>query len=285
MRMVFGLVLLVGLLLAGGAVFLAQKYIGQTQAQLAVEKANKAKYGPLIEVFVVNKPVNYGDPLGPADVQKVLMQQSAMPEGAFTDPAVLFPDGEKTPRFVLRQMEKFEPVLALKVTEPGESAGLTGMLAAGERAFTIKFDAAAGISRYLQPDNYVDIYWTGANANTGIEITKLIESSVKLIAVDRAGAKGGEEAAPKTITVAATPEQIARLAQGQATGGLTVSLVGLNDTSISSEGKAPIEVDTNAMLGMVPAAPIAEVAAQQVCTIKTRKGADVIEVPVACPTN
>ena len=127
MRMVFGLVLMVGLLLAGGAVFLAQKYIGQTQAQLAVEKANKAKYGPLIEVFVVNKPVNYGEPLGPADVQKVLMQQSAMPEGAFTDPAVLFPDGEKTPRFVLRQMEKFEPVLALKVTEPGESAGLTGI--------------------------------------------------------------------------------------------------------------------------------------------------------------
>ena len=285
MRMIFGLVLVVGLMLAGGAVFLAQKFIGQTQAQLAAEKANKAKYGPMIEVFVVNKPVNYGQPLGPADVQKVLMQQSALPEGAFTDPAVLFPSGDKAPRFVLRQMEKFEPVLALKVTEPGESAGLTGMLAAGERAFTIKFDAAAGISRYLQPDNYVDIYWTGANSQTGMEITKLIESSVKLIAVDRTGVKGGEEAAPKTITVAASPEQIARLAQGQATGGLTVSLVGINDTSNSSTGKDPIEVDTNAMLGMQPVDTPTEIIAEKVCTIKTRKGIDVVEVPVACPTN
>ncbi len=39
MRMVFGLVLILGLALAGFAVYMAQGYISQTQAELARERA------------------------------------------------------------------------------------------------------------------------------------------------------------------------------------------------------------------------------------------------------
>ena len=69
MRMVFGLVLVVGLALAGFAVYMAQGFISQTQAELEMERAASAKAGPLVEVFVVNKPLNYGDPLTKEDVQ------------------------------------------------------------------------------------------------------------------------------------------------------------------------------------------------------------------------
>ena len=42
MRMVFGLVLVVGLALAGFAVYMAQGFISQTQSQLAAEQAIRA---------------------------------------------------------------------------------------------------------------------------------------------------------------------------------------------------------------------------------------------------
>ena len=107
MRMVFGLVLLVGLALAGFAVYMAQGFISQTQNALAEERAIREKSGPLVEVYVVNKPLNYGDVLTKEDVQLIYWPENSLPEKIFRDPAVLFPDDGKEPRFILRQMEMF----------------------------------------------------------------------------------------------------------------------------------------------------------------------------------
>lgn len=282
MRTIFIAFLALGLALAGFAVHMAQNYIGQTQAKLVQEQKLRAKTGPLVEVYAVNKPLNYGDPLTKDDLQLVYLQESALPDGVFKSEEEVFPEGLDKPRFVLRQIEKFEPVLAVKVTAPGEAAGLTGMLAEGERAFTIKFDDTSGASRYLQPGNRVDVYWTG-RTDAGMEVTQLIETSLSIIAVDRPDPKGAEEKpnmnlAPKAMTVAASPAQVARLAQGQATGQLSVSLVAHNETAAATD---VIEVDGNSLLGIVTqtAAPVET---QKVCTIRTRKGAEVVEIPIPC---
>ncbi len=161
MRLVFGLVLIVGLALAGFAVYMAQGFISQTQAELERERATLAKLGPLAEVFIVTKPFAYGDALTEKDVRVIPWPKSAMPEGAFIDKAALFPEGAK-PRLVLRQMEAFEPILASKVTEPGEDAGITTRLAKGMRAFAISVDVSSGVSGFLRPDDTVDVYWTGS---------------------------------------------------------------------------------------------------------------------------
>lgn len=281
MRMVFGLVLLLGLALAGGAVYLVQGYLGQTQAQLAAERAVREKLGPLVEVYVVKTQKNYGDPLTPDDVQTIYWQQSALPEGIFTVSAEkpLFPENADKPRFVMRQMEAFEPILAVKVTEPGEDAGLTQRLSKGMRAFAIKVDVASGVSGFLHPTDHVDIYWTGTASGGGSEMTRLIESAVKIIAVDQSaeGDRSGSAMIARTVTVEASPEQVARLAQAQATGRLALSLVGAGDTAV--EGL--VEVDNQSLLG-IQQQEVVRAEPQRVCTIKTRKGADVVEIPIAC---
>jgi len=276
--MIFGLVLVVGLALAGFAVYMAQGYISQTQTALQQEKALRAKTGPLVEVYVVNKPKNYGEVLTKDDVQLIYWPENALPETIFRNEAGLFPDGGKEPRYVLRQMEKFEPVLAVKVTEPGEPAGLTGQLAKGMRGFAVKVDVASGVSGFVQPGDQVDIYWTGTQSGTGGDITRLIESGVKIIAVDQTadGGAGGAMVA-RTVTVAATPEQVARLAQAQATGRLALSLVGSGDDTENGF----IEVDSKGLLG-IEDAQIVAVEEEKVCTVRTRKGADVLEMPIPC---
>lgn len=275
MRMIFGLVLIAGLALAGAAVYMAKGYINKTEFALQEELKIKSRTGGLVELFVVNKPKNYGEALTKDDVQMIYWPKNALPEDAFYDPAVLFPEDNTAPRFVLRQMEKFEPVLAVKVTEPGEQAGLNGSIERGMRAFSIKVDAAD----FLQPGDHVDIYWTGSVSGTEGELTRLIETKVKIIAADRDARKGLSEGAMgvRSMTVAATPEQVARLAQAQATGRLVMSLVGMGDDSTAGF----VEVDSDGLLG-IQQETAAQVEAEKVCTIRTRKGADVVEIPIPC---
>lgn len=277
MRMIFALVLVVGVALAGAAVYMTQGYISQTQTALAKEREIRAKTGPLVEVFVVNKDKHYGDVLKKEDIQIVYLQESALPEGVFRDEALLFPEDKKgEKRYVTRDIAKFEAILASKVTEPGESAGLTGDLAKGMRAFAIKVEAAD----FLQPGDRVDIYWTGPTESGTGDVTRLIGSSVEVISVNR-DAEGGLSdgvITKRTITVAADPTQVAILAQGQATGQLVMSLVGIGDDIASGR----IAADANALLGVTAQAPAAAIVPEQVCTVRTRKGIDIIEMPIPC---
>lgn len=276
MRAIFGLVLVVGLALAGAAVYMAKGYINRTETALQQELRIKAKTGGLVEVFVVNKPKAYGEPLTKDDVQKIYWPKNALPDGIFIEDAKLFPEGVTETRYMTRDIEKFEPVLAVKVTEPGVPPGLTGELAKGMRAFAIRVDAAD----FLQPGDHVDIYWTGSLGGNEGDMTRLIESGMKIIAVDRKARKSSTEGeiTSRTMTVAATPEQVARLAQAQATGQLAMSLVGIGDTAETGL----IEVDSRKLLGVAEVAPAPAVVEDKVCTIKTRKGAEVIETPIPC---
>ncbi len=277
MRMIFGLVLLVGVALAGFAVYMAQGYINQTASALDKERAFRSQVGELVEVYVVSKPLKYGDPLRVEDVKKIYWQKNALPEGTFSDETVLFPPNEERPRYVLRPMETHEPILAVKVTEPGQPAGLTGALDDGKRAFAISVDASSGVSGFVYPGNYVDVYWTGNDGTR--EITRLIESSVNVIAIDQtaAGATTGGAIVAQTVTVQATQEQVARLAQAQATGKLALSLVGADTQTIEGQ----IEVDSASLLGIV-AQEAVQVEAEKVCTIRNRKGGEVVEIPIPC---
>jgi pilus assembly protein CpaB len=77
MRMIFGLVLAVGVALAAAAVYVAQGYINKNQQALQQQQAIMQETGGLVPVFVVNKPKNYGDILTRDDVQSILWPKNA----------------------------------------------------------------------------------------------------------------------------------------------------------------------------------------------------------------
>lgn len=210
MRAVFGLVLVVGMALAGAAVYMIQDYIAQTENAYLQQKAFNEKAGKLVEVYVFNKALNYGDALTPEDVQLIYWPEQSLPEAIFREEALLFPENADGPRYIMCRTEAYEPVLASRVTEPGELAGLTAKLEKGMRAFEIQVGSASGVSQFIQPDQYVDITWTGT-ASSGENFSRTIERSILIIAVDDAFNEGqvdsGNEAS--RVTVAVTPEQVA----------------------------------------------------------------------------
>lgn len=280
MRMIFGLVLLLGLGLAGGAVYMAQGYIGTYRAELERERAARAQMVQTVDVFVTNREIRYGERLTPQDVRVVRWPVNAIPEGAFQTAEALFPDNDDLPRTVVRIMEKDEAVLATKVTAPGDDAGVSSRLAAGMRAFAIRVDVASGVSGFLRPGDKVDVYWTGNARDLGgnQDVTKLIETNISLIAIDQsADSDRSNPTVARTVTVEATPQQVAALAQAQATGRLALSLVGAGDT-VQVSG---VEIDQRRLLG-IEERQIVEVEQERVCTVRTRRGAEVVEIPIPC---
>lgn len=292
MKAVFGLVLVTGLGLAGSAVYMVRGHFQAQAVQLAQTRAVAAAAVPTVKVYAVTRAIGYGERLAPADVQLVDYAQPFLPEGVFATEAELFPEGPEELRTVLRPMEPNEPVLAIKVTEPGEDAGITSRLTAGMRAFTISVDARTGVSGFLRPGDNVDVYWTGQVEEGGRgarEVTQLIESGLRIIGIDQTSDDTATQVGvANTVTVEVSPQQVAKLAQAQSTGGLSLSLVGYGDDTVA----AAIEVDQQSLLGLEDApapAPVAAPAAPppppRVCSVRTRRGGEVIETPVDCPTD
>ena len=286
MRSLFGLVLIAGLGLAGFAVYMAKNYIATYQMELAKARELEKQIVKTVEVYVANRPLAYGEILKPEDVRIQRWPEEALPEGIFKTTEELFPENNKAPRIILRAMEKTEPVMALKVTEPGEDAGITSRLERGMRAFAIEVDVTSGVSGFLRPGDRVDVYWTGRIESASPtdmvprgDVTKLIEPGVRLIAVDQsADGNSNQTLIARTVTVAVTPQQVAGLAQAQSTGRLSLSLVGNEDDTVAEA----IEVDQRSLLGIAAAEAPQAAPKQQVCTIRNRKGAEMIEIPIPC---
>ncbi len=274
MRLVFGLVLLLGVALAGAAVYMARDFFTQQQLQIAEAEAAKKAIVPTTDVMVVNKRMRYGQKLTTKDVKIVRWPTAAIPKGAFTDPKELFPSGNEELRSILRAMEPDEAILQVKVTAPGEDAGVSSRLSPGMRAFTIKTDVTSGVSGFLRPGDRVDVYWTG-RLNDG-NLTQLIHSNMRLIAINQsADEDNNNPTVARTVTVEVSPTEVAKLAQAQSTGRLSLSLVGADEESVIADA---IAVNQRDVLG------IEEKKAEQRkrCFVRRRQGEETISIEIPC---
>lgn len=285
MRGLFALVLLVGMGLAGFAVYMVQGFVSQQETALAQERAKTARTVATTQIYAPTRTITYGEQILPEDVMLIDYAVAFVPEGSFATLEDIFPDGEDVLRVALRQMEINEPMLAIKVTQPGGDAGITSRLTRGMRAFTIKVDVASGVSGFLRPSDRVDVYWTGSVSNGSVNpqsFTQLIKSGIEIIAIDQTadGDRSGASIA-RTVTVQVSPQDVGVLAQAQSSGALTLSLVGDGDDSVNET----VLIDQRALLGLAEDPIIAQVEiapVDRVCTIKTRRGAEVLQIPVPC---
>lgn len=282
MRLVFGLVLVMGIGLASFAVYMARDYISTYQAELDRERELRDLIVPTKDVVVLNRAVRYGERLTAEDVRLVRWPESAVPEGTFTSMEAFIGSDPQRLRTAIRAVEKDEALMQVKVTEPGQDAGVSSRLSKGKRAFAIRVDVSSGVSGFLRPGDRVDVYWSGTLPGTAEEgsreVTQLIQSRVRLIAIDQTADEDRlNPTIARTVTVEASPTQVAALAQAQNTGSLSLSLVGAEDETIVSD----VLVDQNELLG-IEAERVAEVKRDRVCTIRMNRGGETIETPIPC---
>jgi pilus assembly protein CpaB len=272
MRLIFGLVLIIGIGIAGFAVSVAKERFDQYQSALA---ETSGAIVPTTEVYVMTRQIRYGELLRQSDVRAIRWPSDHVPFGTFTSLDDLFPPEGGQLRTVLRVMERDEPVLLSKVTQPGQDAGVASRLETGMRAIALRVDVASGVSGFLRPGDQVDVYWTGMGRE-GYSVTRLIRSNVQIMAIDQiADEDRNSPTLARTITISSPPEEIAALTQAQATGSLTLALVGVGDETISDE----VEMSTDSLLGDVQ---VQDTTGPRVCTVRNRRGAEVFVTQVPC---
>lgn len=286
MKAIVALILIAGVALAGLAIHMAQGQIGQYQQQRDILLSRLQQTPQFVDVVVAKHDIDYGARFTKDDLTIAKMQAGKTPAGAFRLVSAapdskdvkeaVFADGDARPRAAMRSYLANEPILASKITAPGVDAGIAAILTPSMRAFTMSVDVQSSVSGFIRPGSLVDVYWSGTIDNT--LVSKLIYHNLKLIAVDQSvdADRAAMTVAAKTVTAEVTPEDVATLTLAQTSGKLTLALVGTGDTTETG----PIEVNRNQALGIVTqAAP----AAKQTCSVKTRKGADVVETEVPCP--
>lgn len=273
MRLVFLLVLVTGLAVAGFAAYLAMQQFASYEKQLDV--ALKTSPVKLTRVLITKNPLRYGQILKTSDLAAVEWPVDGVPKNAFTNYRVLMgPEGTDKVRTVLRQMDAGEAITTTKVTGLGEDAGVAANLEKGMRAFAIKVDVASGVSGFLRPGDKVDVYWSGSVNRE--PITKLILENIALIGIDQITEEQGTRAVvARTVTVAVSPQVVGELIQAQATGSLLLSL---RSVSEEDQSTGSVEVRQRDLLDI----QVRQVESRRVCTIVTRKGGEAVTIEIPC---
>ena len=277
MRAVFGLVLLVGMGLAGSAVYMVNQYLDTQALELERERARAANIVPTIDVYSPSRDISYGERLMADDVKIIKYARDYLPDGVFRTEEELFPEGLNVPRVVRIPMRVNEPIIASKVTRPGAPQGITALLDPGMRAFPLPDQITQAFTGELRISDLIDLYWVG-NVGSGPDISRLGKSRLEFIAMeepDENGNGGGNG-----VVVQVSQEDFADLQALRAAGSLSLTPVGRNELET---GDLTIETNIRDVLG------IEEVVVEEVVVEEERKcfvtqgfGINAVQVEIEC---
>lgn len=240
MRLVGVGVLLVGIGLAGGALFYANKVFSKYKNQQVATETAKPQTVPVI---VAAEKIDYGQEIEESLIKIIEWPASSVPQGAFTSPDDLIGDVMQERRVALRVMEPGEPVLEAKVSGFGEDNRIAMMLGEGRRAFSLPIDAISGVAGFIAPGDRVDILFT--EKVNGQLTSRVILADVTVIAVDQrmqTGSISGPQVG-RTATIEVDARDAQKLTLAQQIGKLSLTLRGAGDIAKDGEENTTISVD------------------------------------------
>jgi len=242
MKLIATLVLIVGVALAGGAIYVTSKYFDEYEARLADQNKDVKK------ILVAKVDMPYGTALrGSEHLEYRSYPIDLVPEGAFEkyEDLVAGEHGQ-SPR-VTRDVDAGLPVLKTMLSGFGGPERMSFKLADGKRAFSIKINAVSGVSGFIAPGDRVDVMLT-RRAGDALE-SSIIMQNMLVIALDQKTASDTNAArVASTATVEVTPEEAQKLSVAQQLGALSLTLRGLEeDAQISDTGT----IDAKDVLGIV----------------------------------
>jgi pilus assembly protein CpaB len=210
------------------AVFIAQVWLNnQASMQAKNFEANK-KQVALQTVVVAKQALRFGTELNASMLAEVPWPVESMPAGAFTKISDLLHGGS---RVVLTAIEPNEPVLALKITGPGQRATLSALVKPGMKAVTIRVNDVEGVGGFVQPGDRVDVVLT-RQIDKGSATTEVVLQNTKVLAVDQVSDERAAKAAvPKSVTLEVTTVDAQKIWLASSVGNLSLLLRKAGDTA------------------------------------------------------
>jgi pilus assembly protein CpaB len=203
------------------AVVLANMWLANQRSAMA-----KPSDVPRDTVVVAAVPLKFGDALSAEKLREIPWPAGAVPTGAFkTTKDALAGDGTKQ---ALQAIGVNEPVLATKITGPGQRATLSAVLTEGMKAVSIRVNDVLGVAGFVFPGDRVDILLTRTvRSNEGADksFVDVLLQSVKVLAVDQVADESKENPqVVKAVTVEVSTKDAQKLTLAAGAGQLSLAL-------------------------------------------------------------
>ncbi|RVC64309.1 Flp pilus assembly protein CpaB [Mesorhizobium sp.] len=229
-------------------------------------------------VVVATVALKFGDTLTADKVREIAWPAGAIPAGAFkTTKELLAGEGAKQ---ALQAIGVNEPVLATKVTGPGQRATLSAVLGEGMKAVSIRVNDVLGVAGFVFPGDRVDILLTRkvrGDGGTDKSFVDVLLQSIKVLAVDQVADESTESpTVVKAVTVEVSTKDAQKLTLAADAGQLSLAL----RQAAASKGETTERITLSDLTGDTPddvakrQAELAKQAAAEAQAAAERKRAD-----------
>jgi pilus assembly protein CpaB len=227
------------------AVFVAQVWLNN-QAHKQARNLETSKPVATKTIVVAKQPLRFGAALTKEMLSEVPWPANSLPPGAFAKIDDMLVHGK---RVVLTAIEPNEPVLALKITGPGQRATLSALVREGMKAVTIRVNDVEGVGGFVQPGDHVDVVLT-RQKDKGEASSQVVLQDARVLAVDqRADERTAKAAVPKSVTLEVDTVNAQKLWLAASVGNLSLLLRKAGETSAAETRQITLKDLANGFIG------------------------------------
>jgi len=218
------------------AVFIANMWLNK-QAKQQVQAA-PAQSIHAQTVVVATQPLRFGTEITEAMVKEVPWPSNSMPAGAFGKISDVMAGGR---RVVLAAIEPNEPVLALKITGPGQRATLSALVQPGMKAVTIRVNDVEGVGGFVLPGDRVDVVLT-RQVDKNQATTEVVLQNTRVLAIDQtADERANKAAVAKSVTLEVNTLEAQKVWLASTVGSLSLLLRKAGETAETKTRKITLK--------------------------------------------
>jgi pilus assembly protein CpaB len=237
------------------AVLLVRSYLSSATA-VPVMAGNA---GTVVPVVVAARRIERGSLLEPALLKVIDFPQAAVPVESFHRIADL--GGQ---RLMLRTALANEILLPTNVSGPGGKLNLSGTVASGMRAVSIRSNDVVGVGGFVLPGDRVDVVLTrltGTSNDPNSTVAQVLAENVRVLGVDQSdNDEADKPVVAKAVTVEVTPEQAQSISLGQSIGTVSLTLRRVaDDTPLARKMMSVSDLGPAHRAVSRPAAPLVRV--------------------------
>lgn len=246
-------------LLGATSIYAARSWVEREVAlRVASERRNAPVATPaapqLGTIVVAARALSPGTELTRASLREIPWPSQDVLQGSFTTVDSLLQGEAK--RRVVSPLIANEPVLARKITGPGQRATLAAAIEPGFKALAVRVDDVVGVAGFIMPGDHVDVLLS-RRLKENEAFSDVVAQDVKVLGIDQTA--DDDAAKPKvarSVTLEVGTEDAQRLVVAQSVGALTLMLrpagaarveparrVTASDLSNASHGQASASAD------------------------------------------
>jgi pilus assembly protein CpaB len=232
------LMIVVALVFGALAVFVAQSWLN-SQNDARLKNMPQPVAMKTRKIVVADAPLRFGVEMTARNLREVPWPEHAVPDGSFASIDALLSAGK---RMVLTAIAENEPILASKITGPGQRATLSAVITPGMKAVTVRVSDIEGVAGFVLPGDRVDVFLTRNAERGGAGSSDVVLQNIRVLAIDQiADDRIDKPAVVKAVTLEVDTVEGQKVSLAASTGTLTLALRKAGDTQAQATRQVTTE--------------------------------------------